>query len=88
MDLETEADSDLKLSGGPGFDLLTLLAFLPSAISSFFLPKIRGAAQATPLDLPLRDVSCFLWREENQRTWRKCAQRKVNLHVKSNVQTS
>ena len=34
------ADPDLELSGGAGFDLLTLLAFLPSVISSF-LPKIK-----------------------------------------------
>ena len=29
-------DPNLELSRGPGFDLLALLAFLPSAISSFF----------------------------------------------------
>lgn len=35
------ADPDLELSGGPGFVLLALLAFLSFLISSF-LPKIRG----------------------------------------------
>ena len=39
---------------GGSFDLLALLAFLPSAISSFFLPKIRGPGPlAPPLDPPL-----------------------------------
>ena len=38
-------DPDLELRdlrGGPSFVLLALPAFLPSVISSFFLPKIRG----------------------------------------------
>ena len=33
------ADSDLELRRGPGLDLLALLAFFPSVISSFFYPK-------------------------------------------------
>ena len=36
----TVADPDLELRGGPGLDFLALLAFFPSVISSFFLPKI------------------------------------------------
>ena len=35
------ADPDLELRGGGGGGLITLLAFLPSVISSF-LPKISG----------------------------------------------
>ena len=38
------ADSDLDLSGAPGFDLLALLAFLPSVISSIFTQKRGGPA--------------------------------------------
>ena len=47
------ADSDLELREGErgvgrcGFDLLPLLAFLPSVISSL-LPKIRGGAGPSP----------------------------------------
>ena len=33
------ADQDLELGEGGGVDLLTLLAFLLSVISSFFYPK-------------------------------------------------
>ena len=40
------ADPDLEIKGGGGgegsLDLLALLAFFPSVISSFFLPKITG----------------------------------------------
>ena len=38
------ADPDLELSkgGGEGAILLALPAFLPSVISSFFIPKKRG----------------------------------------------
>ena len=46
--LSTVADPELELIGGNGFDLVTLLAFFPSVISSFFIQnKGRG------LDLPL-----------------------------------
>ena len=51
----TVADPDLQLRVGPDFDLLALLAFLPSFISSF-LPEIGGGdlgPQVPPLDLPL-----------------------------------
>lgn len=37
------ADTDFELSGGPGFALLPLLAFLPSVKKEFFLPETRGA---------------------------------------------
>ena len=37
----SKLDPDLELKGRASFDLLGLLAFLPSGISSF-LPKIRG----------------------------------------------
>ena len=50
--LEPVADRDVELWGGD-VDLLPLLAFLRSVISSL-LPKIRGAGpQAPSLDLPL-----------------------------------
>ena len=54
------ADLDLELRGGPGLDLLALLAFFPSVISSF-LPKIRGAQapRAPPLDPPRYSISKF-----------------------------
>ena len=49
------ADPDLELRGGPGFDLLTLLAFIPSVISSFFTQNKVDAwgPRAPPLDPPL-----------------------------------
>ena len=37
------ADPDLELRGGPGFDLLTLLAFIPSVSFSFFTQNKVGA---------------------------------------------
>ena len=43
------ADPDLALREGGGFDLLSLLAFLPSVTSSFFLPKIRRPQAPGPL---------------------------------------
>ena len=36
------ADPDLKLRGRPGLDLLALLAFFPSVISSFFTQNKGG----------------------------------------------
>ena len=45
------ADPDLELrgrGGGGGLDLLALLAFFPSVISYFFLPKIRGLGEGEP----------------------------------------
>ena len=57
------AHPELKLSRGGGgwgegsFDFLTLLAFLPSVISSF-LPKIRGGGGGRPLPL---DPPLGLW---------------------------
>ena len=45
------ADPDLELRGGGGGGLITLLAFLPSVISSFFTQNKRG--RAPPLDPPL-----------------------------------
>ena len=44
----TVADPDLELREGSGFDLLTLLAFLPSVISSSFFTQNKGG-----LDQPL-----------------------------------
>ena len=44
------ADLDLELGrggGGGGFDLLALLAFLPSVISSFFTQNNGGSRSAT-----------------------------------------
>ena len=55
----TVADTDLQLKVGPDFDLLALLAFLPSFVSSF-LSKIGGGGlgpRAPPLDLPLIYIS-------------------------------
>ena len=52
------ADRDLEITGGGGggsFDLLTLLVFLPSVISSFVTQR-KGDGQesrAPPLDPPL-----------------------------------
>ena len=48
-------DPDLELKGGPGFDLLTPLAFLPSVRFFIFLtPKKEGRSpRAPPLDPPL-----------------------------------
>ena len=44
---------ELKVVGGRGgLDLVNLLVFFPSVISSF-LPKIRRGARAPPLDPPL-----------------------------------
>ena len=40
-----DPDLELRGRGRDGFDLLALLAFLPSVISPF-LPKIRGGWQA------------------------------------------
>ena len=61
------ADSDLELRRGPGLDLLALLAFFPSVISSFFLPKIKGVGRvprAPPLDPPpylmFKFCSCYM----------------------------
>lgn len=48
------ADPDLELSG-VGVGLLALLAFLPSVVSSFLLPNIRGA-WVPPLDPPLHET--------------------------------
>jgi len=42
------ADPDLELSGGPGFVLLTLPAFLPSVIVSFFTQN-KGDPPLYPL---------------------------------------
>ena len=55
------ADPDLELrvvvggGGGGGVNLLALLTFLPSVISSFFTQNKREGGQAprAPLDLPL-----------------------------------
>ena len=43
------ADPDLKLRVG-GFDLLAMLAFLPSAIPSFFAKKRGRLPRVPPLD--------------------------------------
>ena len=44
------ADPDLELrGGGPGFDLLALLAFLPSVIFSFFTQIKGGVGGPGPL---------------------------------------
>ena len=51
-----DPELELRVGGGGGFDLLALLAFLPSVISSF-LPKIRG--EGSPLDPPLTSY-CFV----------------------------
>ena len=48
---------DPDLSGGPGFDLLTLLAFLPSVISSLFTQNKVGAR--VPRTSPARSVTDF-----------------------------
>ena len=54
----TVADPDLELrkggggGGGGGLDLLALLAFFPSAISSFFIQN-KGARARAPRVLPL-----------------------------------
>ena len=52
-------DPDFELRGEPGFDLLTLLVFLPSVISSFFTQNNEGARApwTPPLDLPLTFLS-------------------------------
>ena len=45
------ADPDLELRGGGGelgYHLLALLAFLPSAISSFFCPRKKGRGVLDP----------------------------------------
>lgn len=36
------ADTDFELSGGPGFALLPLLAFLPSVKKDFFFTRNKG----------------------------------------------
>ena len=41
------ADPDLELRGGPGCDLLTLLSFVPSVISSFFT-RNKGERASPP----------------------------------------
>ena len=48
---------DPRLSGGPGFDLLTLLAFLPSVISSLFTQNEVGPR--VPRTSPARSVTDF-----------------------------
>ena len=55
MATATVADPAFELTREPSFDLLALLAFLRSVISSFS-PKIRGAQalQVPTLDLQLR----------------------------------
>ena len=54
---EAKPDFELRGEGTGGFDLLSLLAFLPSAISSFLTQNQGGggvgASRAPPLDPPL-----------------------------------
>ena len=53
------ADSDLELRGeGAGVDLLALLGFLPSVISSFFTSN-KGAGGAAPRPLSSRSVTAW-----------------------------
>ena len=47
------AGPGLELRGGPGFDLLTLLALLPSVISSFSAQNKGEGGRAPPQDPPL-----------------------------------
>ena len=56
--LRSVADPDLELGGGGGsLDLLALLAFIPSVISSFFTQNKGGLGPRAPLlDAPLEIV--------------------------------
>ena len=53
------ADPDLELRGAGGFILLTLPAFLPSVIFSFFTQNKGGRRGEGALDRPLVSASAL-----------------------------
>lgn len=66
------ADPDLELGGGPGFDLLALLAFLPSVMSSLFTqnkgaPSSRSASGIVCLSHRTLLLQQLQWVQQDRR---------------------